>query len=397
MKRIKTSLVVLAISVVVVNNTVAQSNKSFEELNSTATSTPFTLVEDDSESLRITSIESNNLTATSTPFEIDPVTDDTKGGNRSNPKKDKPKDKKQKDKTLNDSSSEYQGETQETLKFSTTGEVGEQLPEPSFIGGDTFAVDSSLPASTSDSIDTDDTPAGAAVDVVGEPMFVDDDPESSGLEAVFPPDNAISSAALLSASEDSQSEAVAASSLDSSCQPVEYGSVSTTAKTIPEIAIIAVFEPPFPVSTGKTKEITEYHYSLAWLAPMPSDYWIENTIEGKDVDGDCVRDDIERYIYNRYSGWQNISKRKYLFEYAKWLQLFLVNNLSVANAVDIRKTAFRAYGCSIGAIGSSASDVLRDIFIELHNTKDRAIRRFERMGLVSGYHSRDLGDNSCVF
>ncbi len=153
-------------------------------------------------------------------------------------------------------------------------------------------------------------PESAPIEHTVYPVMIEESEEVEATETVaFPPDSSNKAMA---------EPMTTAASITLSCNPVEYGTPVTTTKTVPVVAVIAVFEPAFPVVTGKTRESTTTTYGMGWLAPDPDKDDNDQTIEGIDVDNDCVRDDIENYIYRKYSGPGNIAKRKYLFEYAKW-------------------------------------------------------------------------------
>jgi len=211
---------------------------------------------------------------------------------------------------------------------------------------------------------------------------IDELPEYEDSETVaFPPDNKNRVAAA-----DSN---VIAASISLTCNPVEYGTPVTTTETVPVIAIIAAFDPPFAVKTNQTREDTQTTYAMGWLAPDPG-FQNDLTIEGIDIDNDCVRDDIENYIYRNTPGVGNIAKRKYLFEYAKWLGAWLKSNsYSDADLKEIYKKTITASNCA------GENVFLEDIFAEFHNTQPRIARLYDNSLNLDGWSPRNLSYGNC--
>ena len=111
------------------------------------------------------------------------------------------------------------------------------------------------------------------------------------------------------------------------------------------------------------------------------------TIYGIDSDGDCIRDDIERYIVYHFPGEGNRKLRKNLYEYAKWMGYFLNNNISSNDAKEAYKKMEVSAQCVQQIIGgySKTKPVLEDLFAEFHNTHARSLRYIDNMFLIGGW------------
>ena len=131
-----------------------------------------------------------------------------------------------------------------------------------------------------------------------------------------------------------------------------------------------------------------------WLPPIPINP--DATIHGIDADGDCVRDDIEHYIVRRYRQDSQYKLRKYLYEYAAWLDRFLIQGLSENTAKTAYRNMAAAGECVSRIIGDSAANkAIDDLFARFHNTVPRSYRYLENLKRTSGWTTRETIPVSC--
>lgn len=166
----------------------------------------------------------------------------------------------------------------------------------------------------------------------------------------------------------------------SSCNPVEYGDSD-------------------PFSTAAV-HLTRFYVILQrkaeWLPPFPENSGID-TITGIDADGDCVRDDIEHYIAKKFNQKDQQKLRKYLFEYAVWMNRFLALNISVDDAKTSSNNMAAAGECVDQILGndSETNAILDDLFAQFHNTFPRSIRYIDNLSLLGGWTTRETITVSC--
>ena len=134
----------------------------------------------------------------------------------------------------------------------------------------------------------------------------------------------------------------------------------------------------------------------SWIPPAPDNP--DATINGIDSDGDCVRDDIERYIGMLYKDKDQQYIRKYLFEYARWLGIFIkISYWSVETSRDIAKEQFKASECVRDIHGHSLeTDKLLDrIFSNFYNTLARSKHYIANNSRLGGWSTRENIYVSC--
>jgi hypothetical protein len=135
----------------------------------------------------------------------------------------------------------------------------------------------------------------------------------------------------------------------------------------------------------------------AWLPPDPGEAG-KTTISGIDSDSDCVRDDIERFIARLLQGSDQVTARKYMFEYAKWLGLFLTTSpLSQSDAQSITTNSYKSIQCVRKILGDTEStkSMLSQVFSQFHNTSDRSYKFIGNSSLLGGWTTRDYTDLTC--
>jgi hypothetical protein len=129
----------------------------------------------------------------------------------------------------------------------------------------------------------------------------------------------------------------------------------------------------------------------SWLPPEPSNS--NDSIAGIDIDGDCVRDDIERYITNIYPKKSDYLLRENLFRYAIWMNRFInlppvLSEMHAKIAVVNMRIAGQCVKNILGA--DAGSDALSDLFANFHNTWPRSDLYVANMVKhISGWTTRD--------
>lgn len=139
------------------------------------------------------------------------------------------------------------------------------------------------------------------------------------------------------------------------------------------------------------------HNRAPWLSQVPGEEAGKMTIAGIDSDGDCVRDDIENYIATLLPAVEDSQGRKHLFAYAKWLGLFLKDDLIEEEAKELANLLYIASECAHQALGdtSATTDTLETIFAKFHNTSLRSYKFLENNTLLSGWTTREEVTVSC--
>jgi len=134
----------------------------------------------------------------------------------------------------------------------------------------------------------------------------------------------------------------------------------------------------------------------SWLPPHPGEKG-EETIHGIDIDRDCVRDDIEHLIVKKFPKADQVQIRKYLFEYAIWLNEFLKPEITEVTARGISNELAKSGLCVKQLVGGGQSSLaLKDMFAEFHNTYPRSYRYIDNIGVISGWTTREDLLFSCL-
>lgn len=172
------------------------------------------------------------------------------------------------------------------------------------------------------------------------------------------------------------------------CRPAE---TAGTIKIIPKGAAVVPLEDNFFVIP--TPERTETVQT--WLPRHPGPAG-NNTIHGIDRDRDCVRDDIEHYIVRKFPHAGQAKLRKYLFEYAIWLNHYLSYGLSEKTAKATRIELSKAGQCVYRILGyTRGSKEISALFAEFHNTFPRSYRYIHNLKQIAGWTTRDKVTVSC--
>jgi hypothetical protein len=165
----------------------------------------------------------------------------------------------------------------------------------------------------------------------------------------------------------------------SSCNPVEYGGSA-----------------PFLTAVAYLNGFYVIQKKAEWLPPFPGSSG-NDTITGIDVDGDCIRDDIEHYIARKFNQPSQQKLRKYLFEYAVWMNRFLALNISVDDAKTSSNSMAAAGECVDQILGNhtETKTVLDDLFAQFHNTFPRSNRYIDNLSQLGGWTTRETITVSC--
>lgn len=138
-------------------------------------------------------------------------------------------------------------------------------------------------------------------------------------------------------------------------------------------------------------------FIASWVPPAPPSP--NTTIAGVDSDGDCVRDDIERYITDKYPRKSDYLVRENLFRYAIWLQRFInlppvIPSIHAKVAITNMRIAEQ---CVKNILGNEVGgDVLSNLFAQFHNTWPRSDLYVSNMvNYISGWTTRDDPVISC--
>ena len=158
-------------------------------------------------------------------------------------------------------------------------------------------------------------------------------------------------------------------------------------------------ELPFPMAVVTINGLfVPVRGKARWLPPDPQDAG-KKTIEGIDSDNDCVRDDIEIFIAQKYPDFNQQKVRKFLFDYAKFLGLFLQQGLSRETAQYYSKSMFISLECARRELGDTpnTSKSLDEIFAKFHNTIPRSYKYIENNSLLGGTNSEIPATINCNY
>ena len=183
---------------------------------------------------------------------------------------------------------------------------------------------------------------------------------------------------------DSEQDIVATNKLpplEPICQEPEYGD------SIPFPGAMVNLDTAFLPVKGRAK----------WLPNDPGTAG-KTYLEGIDSDRDCVRDDIEIFIATKYPNRDQRLARKYLFEFAKYLGLFLHPALNSAMADYYSQKMHIATECARRELGDKPTTRkdLDMIFAKFHNTLDRSYRYIHNNELLGGSSSQIPGEIDCT-
>lgn len=182
---------------------------------------------------------------------------------------------------------------------------------------------------------------------------------------------------------DSEQDIVATNKLpplEPICQEPEYGD------TLPFPGAMANLDTAFLPIKGRAK----------WLPSDPGPAG-KTFIPGIDADRDCVRDDIEIFIATKYPNRDQRMARKYLFEFAKYLGLFLHPAINSTMADYYAQKMHIATECARRELGNKPTTrkEMDMIFAKFHNTLDRSYQYIHNNELLGGSSSQIQNEINC--
>lgn len=221
----------------------------------------------------------------------------------------------------------------------------------------------------------------------GNTVYGDDTPMSPDLSDVGQPE------AELYSSSDPDLGGSPTTQINKEEQKLDYESIANTMRAgcaTPQSDTSA----PYPTAVVDLDTFFIIQSRAAWLPPYPKNP--NSTIHGVDSDGDCVRDDIEHYIAKKYRGKGQYKLRKYLYEYAAWMDRYLISGLSVNTAKTSFNNMAAAGECISRIIGDKETvDAADDLFAKFHNTISRSKRYIENLRQTAGWTTREKITVSC--
>lgn len=123
-------------------------------------------------------------------------------------------------------------------------------------------------------------------------------------------------------------------------------------------------------------------------------------IGGIDSDGDCVRDDVERYIVQLLPNLDQRVARKHLYEYVRWRGRFMNSQPSgftaevgkeISNYMYISANCFKAEMHD----DIKSDEIINKVFAQFLNTYDRTFWYLDNLSLLAGWTTREDITVSC--
>jgi hypothetical protein len=109
-------------------------------------------------------------------------------------------------------------------------------------------------------------------------------------------------------------------------------------------------------------------------------------VHGLDENLNCVRDDMEHYVFNKYPNKNQEWLRLNLYKHSIWLNFFLISSISDKTIQGIARQDIKTGKCIDTLIGQEAGILARgDLFAHQHNTAERTNRYFENMEVLRGF------------
>lgn len=137
----------------------------------------------------------------------------------------------------------------------------------------------------------------------------------------------------------------------------------------------------------------------SWIPPDPGESG-KIRILGVDSDGDCLRDDLERFIVNLAPSANQKQLRKYLFKYGQLRTHFLLSQQSGFNtdyAKEFSREIYVASECVHNIVNDKikSKELLRKVFSQTHNTYSRSVNYINNNSLLGGWSDRNEITVSC--
>lgn len=146
-------------------------------------------------------------------------------------------------------------------------------------------------------------------------------------------------------------------------------------------------------------ELNENSYAVPTtpitLPPHPGPQGLSG-IHGIDINADCVRDDIEHFLFELYGKKDQEHIRLRLFAHAIWLNFFLLEGISDKTAQAIALQSIKTSLCLDKTLPGAASKESRSaLFAQMHNTDARTYRYFDNMKVLSGFLIKESVKPAC--
>jgi len=126
--------------------------------------------------------------------------------------------------------------------------------------------------------------------------------------------------------------------------------------------------------------------TVTGLPPMPRPDVIDRTVLGVDMNKNCVRDDVEHFIFDGYGENDQATLRKHMYEHAIWLRFYLIENISERTLNAVARQLLKTGLCLNKQMGSSEGQRAQtEIFALLHNTEARTNRYFANEDILDGF------------
>ena len=121
------------------------------------------------------------------------------------------------------------------------------------------------------------------------------------------------------------------------------------------------------------------------LPPYPAGGGKEG-LHGVDINKNCVRDDIEHYVFKKYGAEDQEKLRLNLYAHAIWLNFLLIDEISDKTAQAIARQNIKTGKCLDSILGEAEGALARgDLFAQIHNTVQRTGAYFDSQEALSGY------------
>ena len=119
------------------------------------------------------------------------------------------------------------------------------------------------------------------------------------------------------------------------------------------------------------------------LPPYPAGGGIEG-LHGVDINKNCVRDDIEHYVFKKYAAEDQKKLRLNLYAHAIWLNFLLIDEVSDKTAQAIARQIIKTGKCLDSTLGEAEGALARgDLFAHVHNTVQRTEAYFDSQEVLS--------------
>ncbi|MFQ3246985.1 MAG: hypothetical protein ACI9SP_003639 [Arenicella sp.] len=125
--------------------------------------------------------------------------------------------------------------------------------------------------------------------------------------------------------------------------------------------------------------------SIGSLPPLPPTGG-NQTIMGIDVNKNCVRDDVEHFIFKSYGSRSQRLLRQHLYTHAIWLRFYLIDGISGHSIQAVARQLLKTGLCLNKIMGIRESkEAQTEIFALMHDTDARTLRYFDNEELLTGF------------